>query len=344
MKLIFYFLAFLAFLAPKFAPCQNAPIDEAKFFKDTSVINATIETNMVNLFRHKEKTGDKFPAHFSASLLDNTKIDGPIVLEIRGHSRKDICFVPPLKVSFKKKKDKVLEPLGSLKLVSQCKTSEVYQQYLISEFLIYKMYNLLTEKSFRVRLLNLNLIDSTGKKKPINEYAFLMEDEKNLAKRNNCIDFKRAHVDYRQADRKQMTLVAIFEYMIGNTDWGVTVNHNIRLLLPKNDSSKLPYVVPYDFDYSGLVNTDYAIPSPNLDITSVRERIYRGFPRTIDEINESLDIFKKQEKNIYSVINDCALLTSKTKKELTEYLNDFFKMIKKPDDVYNIFVKNARTD
>jgi len=344
MKIIFYSLLFLSFFTVKIVSAQKVAIDKVKFFEGTSVINATIEANMVDLFRHKEKTGAKFPANFSAMLFDSTKLDGPVVLEIRGHSRKDICFVPPLRVLFKKNKESVLEPLGSLKLVSQCKTSETYQQYLISEFLVYKIYNLLTDKSFRVRLLNLNLIDSTGKKKPITEYGFLLEDEKDLAKRNNCTYLKKDKVDYHQIDRKQMTLMAIFEYMIGNTDWGVTVNHNTRLLLSKNDSFHLPYVVPYDFDYSGFVNTDYAIPSPTLDITSVRERIYRGFPRTIDEINESLDIFKKQEQNIYSVINDCALLTSRTKKDLTGYLNDFFKMIKKPSEVYNTFVKNARTE
>jgi hypothetical protein len=167
---------------------------------------------------------------------------------------------------------------------------------------------------------------------------------KGLAKRNNCSDFKKDKVDYHQTNRKQMTLVAIFEYMIGNTDWGVSVNHNTRLLLSKNDSSHLPYVVPYDFDYSGFVNTDYSIPDPKLDITSVRDRLYRGFPRTIDEINEALNIFKKQEKNIYSLINDCSLLTSRTKKDLTGYLDGFFSMIKKPNEVYNIFVQNARSE
>jgi hypothetical protein len=344
MKLILFSLLFFSFFTAKVVSGQKVSIDKGKFFEDTSVINATIETDMVKVFREKDKTGAKFPAHFSATLPDSTKIDMPIVLEIRGHFRKDFCYLPPLKVIFKNKKAPELKSLGSLKLVSQCKTSNNYQQYLLSEFYVYKMYNLLTDKSFRVRLLNLNLIDSTGRKKTINEYAFLMEDEKGLAKRNNCSDFKKDKVDYHQTNRKQMTLVAIFEYMIGNTDWGVSVNHNTRLLLSKNDSSHLPYVVPYDFDYSGFVNTDYAIPDPKLDITSVRDRLYRGFPRTIDEINEALNIFKKQEKNIYSLINDCSLLTSRTKKDLTGYLDGFFSMIKKPNEVYNIFVQNARSE
>ena len=251
--------------------------------------------------------------------------------------------MPPLKVIFKDKKSSVLKPLGSLKLVSQCKTSNNYQQYLLSEFLIYKIYNLLTDKSFRVRLLDLKLIDSTGRKKSIIENAFLMEDIKDLAKRNNCADFKRTQIDYRQTNRRQMTLVSIFEYMIGNTDWSVPVSHNTKLILSKSDSFPLPYVIPYDFDYSGFVNTDYAIPDSKLNISSVRERLYRGFPRTIDEINETLDIFREKKESIYSLISNYPLLTSKTKKNLTGYLDGFFNMIKKPNEVYNTFVKNART-
>lgn len=344
MKSILFLSFFFSSFTFRVVSAQEVPIDKVKFFEDTSVLNVTIKTNMVDLFRHKQKTGLKLPAHFSAIFPDSTKIDEPIVLEIRGHFRKDFCYIPPLKVIFKNKKTSALKPLGSLKLVSQCKTSNTYQQYLVSEFLIYKMYNLLTDKSFRVRLLNLKLIDSTGRKKPISENAFLMEDVKDLAKRNNCTDFKKDKVDYHRTDRQQMTLVAIFEYMIGNTDWGVSVNHNTRLLLSKNDSFPMPYVVPYDFDYSGFVNTDYAIPDPKLGISTVRERLYRGFPRSIDELNEAINIFKKQEKNIYSLINNCAFLTSGSKKDLMGYLDGFFNMIKKPNEVYNIFVQNARSE
>ena len=97
-------------------------------------------------------------------------------------------------------------------------------------------------------------------------------------------------------DRLQMTLVSIFEYMIGNTDWSVFASHNIKLLLSKSDSFHVSIRIPYDFDYSGFVNTDYAIPDPRLNISNVRERVYRGYPRTIDEMDETLDIFRESKK------------------------------------------------
>lgn len=344
MKSNLFLLLLLSSFTARMVSAQTVSIDKVKFFEDTSVLNVTIKTDMVKVFRQKDKTGAKFPANFSVRLDDGIQINEPIVLEIRGHFRKNFCYIPPLKVIFKNKKTSVLKPLGSLKLVNQCKTSELYQQYLVSELLVYKMFNLLTDKSFRVRLLNLEIIDSTGRKKTINENAFLMENDKNFAKRNNCTALKTDKIKYKLTDRPQMTLVDLFEYMIGNTDWGVSVGHNVRLFRSKNDSFPLAYVVPYDFDYSGFVNTDYALPPSNLNISSVRERIYRGFPRSINEINEALAIFKKQQENMYALINNCSLLTVKTKKNLTGYLDGFFDIIKKPDEVYRIFVENARSE
>ncbi len=352
MKSILTSFLFFSLVASQHVNGQKAAIDKVKFFEDTSIINATITTKMVQLFRHKDKMGLKFPANFSATFQNGSKMDDTILLAIRGHFRKANCYLPPLKVIFdqknekgeeKKKKVKNLS-LGSLKLVSQCRTSETDQQYLLKEYLIYKIYNLITDMGFRVRLLNLNLVDSTGKKKPINEYAFLMEDIKDLAKRNDCKSWKQGKMDPREVDRRQMTIVAIFEYMIGNTDWGVSVNHNTKLILSKKDSTQRPYLVPYDFDFSGFVNTDYSTPDPKLNIANVRERLYRGFARTMGELNDVLDIFKKQKDSIYNLIDNFSLLSSKSKKDLTSYLDEFFDMINNPYEVNEVFIKNARTN
>lgn len=195
-----------------------------------------------------------------------------------------------------------------------------------------------------MRLLNLNWQDTTNKAKSISEYAFLLEDTKDLAQRNQCFEMKQAKIKTEATDRKQMTLVAIFEYMIGNTDWAVPVNHNTKLIVPKADSSHVPYVVPYDFDFSGLVNTDYSTPNEQLPIQSVRDRLYRGFPRRMEELNDVLFIFNAKKKEIYEMVNGFHLLTAKTKKEITDYLDDFYSIINSPDEVRQIFITNARTE
>ena len=317
-------------------------IDKVQFFEDTSVINATITTNLAKLLKKNE--GSQCPANFSSTLPNGMVVDEPILLEIRGHFRKDYCFVPPIRIIFKSKKTSVMKPLGSLKLVSECKPSPIDEQYLFKEFLVYKIYNLITDMSFRVRLLNLKFVDSAGKRKPITEHAFLLEDTKDLADRNNCVEWKNGKLHTEATDRKQMTTVALFEYMIGNTDWAVPANHNVKLIVLKNDSLSRPYVVPYDFDYSGLVNTDYAVPDDRLGIQNVQERFYMGFPRTMDELNNALTVFKSQKSNIYTLIKNFDLITSNNKQQLCNYLDDFFKLINEPSSVNTVFIREVRAE
>jgi hypothetical protein len=131
--------------------------------------------------------------------------------------------------------------------------------------------------------------------------------------------------------------------MIGNTDWGVSVGHNIKLIQSKEDSSSRPFAVPYDFDYSGLVNTDYSIPDEKLGTETVLQRVYRGFPRSVEELNKILDIFKQQKENIYDAINEFNLLTDKSKRQMKDYLDGFFDVIKNPTAVKSIFINDART-
>jgi hypothetical protein len=343
MKLILYLFVIISLLTAPNSSAQTSSFDKVKFFEDTSTINATITTDMSKIFRKKDKNGVEFPAEFSTILPDGKTIDEPIILTVRGHFRREKCFLTPLTIDFKDKKTSVFKPLGSLKLVSQCYTSEIGEKYLLSEFVAYKIYNLLTDMSFRVRLLNLKLADSTGKRKAITEYAFLMEDIKNVAKRNNCT-YLKAKIDPRSTNNHQMLMTCIFEYMIGNTDFGVFANHNTRLLLSKTDSANRPFIVPYDFDFSGFVNTNYSIPDPNLDITDVRTRLYRGFPQPIEVVNGVVDIFKKQKDSIYALINNFYLLSLKSRKELTDYLDEFFKLINNPSKVKYTFIQNARSE
>jgi hypothetical protein len=321
---------------------QPPSIDKVQFFNDTSVFNATITTNMSRLFSQKNKSGYTFPGTFNATLGNGTNVNDQIELELRGHFRKGYCYMPPIKLIFKNNKSSVMHSLKSLKLVNECKFSGQFEQYLLKEFTAYKIFNLLSDLSFRVRLLNLNFQDSSGKKKTVTEHAFLMEDIKELAKRNNCAVWANGHVSTEASQRRQMTMVAIFEYMIGNTDWAVSVEHNIKLVVSKKDSLARPYAVPYDFDYSGLVNTEYAVPDERLEIENVLQRLYRGYPRTMAELNEVLDIFKQQKEKIYALINNFNLLTSRSKEEMTSYLDGFYTTINNPGDVRSIFIDNAR--
>lgn len=324
--------------------CQSASVDKVEFFKDTSILNTSIVTHTGKLLGSNKKKGLTLPATITTTLADGTPVNEPVLLEVRGNFRRGYCYLPPIKVIFTANENSKVYPGKSLKLVNECFTTNTNQQYIFKEFLIYKIYNLLTDKSFRVRLLNVNFKDSSGKKKTITEHAFFMEDVKDLAKRNNCKEWKKGKLGSESTDRRQMTMVAIFEYMIGNTDWAVSAGHNTNLIYYKDDSLARPLVVPYDFDYSGLVNTDYAIPDEKLGIDNVRQRLYRGFSRTMDELNEVLTIFKQKKEKMYALIKGFSLLDSNSKYDMIKYLDEFFDTINRPSSVREAFIANARTN
>jgi hypothetical protein len=344
MKLFLSLLLFSFVAGGEYVYAQQPSFDKVKFFADTGVLNARIVLNIKRIVAHRKKEGMIFPATFTCELSDNLTAVDNIEVQARGHFRRSYCYLPPLKLTFKNKKENTFYHLKSLKLVSTCAATTDDDQNLLSEYMVYKIYNLITDKSFRVRLLNLTYQDSSGRRKTYTQHAFLLEDIKEVAKRNVCDDWTNRRFATEATHRKQMTIVSLFEYMIGNTDWSVPVKHNIKFIHSNVDTLTRPYVVPYDFDFSGLVNTTYANPDSRLGIQTVRERLYRGFPRTLEEINEALEVFRQQKAKIYATINDFNLLEPITKKQLTDYLDAFYDTINSRSDVKDIFVRNARTE
>ena len=76
-------------------------------------------------------------------------------------------------------------------------------------------------------------------------------------------------------ERDHFLKMAVFQFMIGNTDWSVPYLQNIKFIT--KDSTKAPLTVPYDFDHAGIVSAPYALPAEELEMSSVLERRYRGY-------------------------------------------------------------------
>jgi len=320
------------------------PVDSIRFFTDNQVIDITLTTDLRGLQNAK---GDETYQDGSVMMRfpDNTVIDEQIKVAARGKSRRAMCRIPPLFLNFRNTTSPRLYQLGKLKLVIGCGARSSDEDLLFKEYLIYKLYNLMEDKSFRVRLVKVNYNDTRNKIKPFTQYAFFIEDDAEMARRNGC---KKKDIDVpygtEATNRHVMTKVAIFEYMIGNTDWSIPNFQNIKLIFDKENENSPPYVVPYDFDYSGLVNASYAIPHESIGTESVTERVYRGFPRTMTEIQEVLDSFRVKKNSIYGVISNFTLLDEKVRNGMKDYLDEFFKTIESKNRVQSIFIDNARTN
>jgi hypothetical protein len=319
----------------------QVPVDSVQFFKDDQLIEMTLTTDIKKL--QTEKNIDVYQeATVNMKFPDSSAVNETIRVCARGHFRRTYCTIPPMMLNFHNPGSPKLTNLGKLKLVIGCGSGTDDEQLILKEYLCYKMYNLLDEKSFRVRLMRVNYRDSRNKMKPFSQYAFFIEDDNDLARRNECEKREKAQVLTESTNRDQMTMVAVFEYLISNGDWSVPNNHNIKLIWDKKSPNTLPYPVPYDFDHSGMVNASYAAPNELLGTETVTERVYRGFPRAMEELQSTFDVYRKKKDNIIALINNFSLLSSRNRKELVAYVGEFYKIINDPKQVQNVFIDNAR--
>jgi hypothetical protein len=340
-------LLMLPLFSVSFVAGQTFVIDKKKFFTNEQIIEMEVVTDMKKLVTNKlekDYATNYQPGTITFILPDSSRISDEIDIRPRGNFRREECYIPSVMIDFKTPRSVVLKKLGRLKFVWPCSNSGFDEQLVLKEYLVYKLYNLLTEKSFRVRLVKLVFFDISEKVKPRKLFGFFIEDVDDMARRNGCEEVEPYRPHTESTERKQTTLVSLFQYMIGNTDWAVPVYQNIKLIRSREDTLSKPFVVPYDFDYSGMVNANYAIPDPELGTASVRERVYRGFPRTMEELKEVIQIFARQKAAMDSLIKNFKELEPGHKKEMSKYLDDFFKIIADEKDIRYIFINNARRE
>src|SRR5438477_6305839 len=193
----------------------------------------------------------------------------PITLAPRGITRltREVCDFPPLRVEFTRPAPggSLFQGQHRLKLFVHCKRSPDFQQKVLLEYSAYQLYKLMTPLSFRARLANIDYVDQDGRPY-VSRIGFFLEDFSDVARRNGM---SAAHmgplVPLQQIDPAAGARLAVFEYMISNYDWsmragpqGTECCHNTRLLTNAPGGLLLP--VPYDFDFSGLVDAPYAGP------------------------------------------------------------------------------------
>lgn len=317
-------------------------VDSIQFFLDEKPLTVSIVSDFKKLFNTRKET-PWYNADITMTMPDNTTIKEGVRIRARGNFRKTQCYMPSLLVNFHNQTSPRLSQLDRLKIVSGCGTATRDEQLVLKEYLAYKMYNLITPLSFRVRLMRISFEDSEGKTKKYTTWGFFIEDVDEMAKRNKTKEYEMATLQ-RQTEPERMTLVSVFEYLIGNTDWSVPTFHNIKLVMPRGDSTALPLAVPYDFDFAGMVDADYATPAEIIGTESVKERVYRGFPRPLEEVNKAISIMEEKKNDFYKLINEFELVPASSRKEIIKYMDEFYSSVKNKRDVQKIFIDDARTN
>lgn len=295
---------------------------------DDQAIDLHIQTNLGQLFRNPDKEVYQ-EAKVTVKLADGSLEEYTSKIRLRGNMRREICQLPPLKLKFKKKDmtERGWLPHNDLKVVIPCRTTTVSKQDLIAEFLTYRMYEQLTPLSFRVQMINILLTDSEGKKKDQELLAFIIEPVETLTARFNLREAERS--TYRESflEDTPYRQMAFFQYMIGNTDWNVFNGHNLKFIGGKPFTRLV--TVPYDFDYSAVVGTSYAVPHESLPISSVAQRLYRGLSCEEAEAMDLIKYFTLNEAKLLQPIQDHPLLEEGKRKEMLNYLKGFFRQLDK---------------
>jgi hypothetical protein len=289
----------------------------------------TLETDIDALIANKMKA-DYQPAH----LVLGKKIDQNIEIRPRGKFRRKVCDFPPIKIKFSKKQLRQigLDTLNQMKLVTHCADSEDADRLLAREFLAYKLYEIITPISFKTRLVTVNYVDSKNKKRRFSRLGILLEDDNELAERlGGTVEEDIYNLPADSLNANQAAINALFEYMIGNTDWSIEGVRNIKFLRPNSSGKLVP--VPYDFDFSGLVNASYASPNSDFPLKSVRDRHFMGKNLPEETVKRAAKSFHKNESNFYQVIQSADYLTEIDKEDLHLFLRSFFHQMTEMNDV-----------
>ena len=316
---------------PQFMPLAKMVFDTFQIFGPETPLEFTVSTDLKALSKNKYK--DEYqPADVIFNLWDTINISREIRIKPRGEFRLKNCNNPPLRVNVKQTEEvfELLDGISKLKLVVPCKGSNAYQDYIFTEYLAYKLNNIITDNSFQARLIKVDYFDTSEKVKPGEVYTFIIESEKALAKRRECIPIDNKKVSARSLDPETAAVMYIFQYMIGNTDWSIPGLHNMKLLKTMDVTKPNPIPVTYDFDYTGLVDASYAIPGDHVNVETVTEREYMGYCLPDEYMDKAFNLFLEKESEVLAAVEDFDLLSDNLKKKTSRYLEDFYNTIKDP--------------
>ena len=321
-------------------PGQAPVSDAAEKDKGPSILDSLwrddiLELKLVTDFRKlikEKKKEERLEGELFYADQDGDPVAWAVEVRTRGNQRKKLCYFPPLKIYFPK--DELTargfaKKFNDYKLVLGCRMAERYQEYVLKEYLVYQLYRQLTDISFRVQLMRIRIEDRGGKRKPLDTYGFIIENEDEMAYRLGGEILETRMLSPHVIAPECYDLMALFQFMIGNADWYAYINHNLKALrVAGNDQ---PVIVPYDFDYSGLVATDYATPNANYPIEDIRDRYFLGPCKEPAAYAELIEIFLAKKTALFSTVAESPYLDAETRLEIEKYLASFYTIIESPE-------------
>jgi hypothetical protein len=322
-------------LRPVGVAAQQLPAGVAPLFADHEPLQLRIEADIRSLRGDRGSNRPQREGRLVVIGEDRSETALPLKIRTRGKFRleRSTCEFPPLRLNLPRKKVRgsVFEGQNKLKLVTHCRDRDAFEQNTLEEYLIYRLYNVMTPASFQVRLARITYIDTEGRDEPRERWGFLIESESALAERLGGtltgLDGELVHpARMRGEDTGRVTL---FNYLVGNTDFSMYYGHNV-VAVEVDPSRVVP--VPYDFDWSGLVNARYAKPAPELGTRSVRQRVFRGVCRPdVDYAGHYRTLLERREEMV-ALVQDQVGLAESRRREALDYLDEGWSVFQDPGE------------
>jgi hypothetical protein len=323
-------------LAGPAAQAQHTPAPPTPLFTSHDLLTLTVEAPFKKVFRERSQDSEQFPAVLSYEDAGRqVAIDLKINTRGRFRLQRRTCNFPPIQLDLPKNSvaGTLFEGQNRIKLVTHCRNGRAeYEQYVIQEYLVYRTFNLFTELSFRVRLARITYIDTEEEQDPLTRYAFLIEHKDDLAARTGWEILEIRYVPPDAFAQDNLTMVAVFQFMIGNTDLSffqaargeTECCHNAKAL---GTMAGPAFSVPYDFDMSGVINTRYSTVNERFSIRNVRQRLFRG--RCVEKglLQQALQLFNRHKDAIYTLYREQPQLDEEVLKKTIEYYDDFYEII-----------------
>ncbi|MCB0638758.1 MAG: hypothetical protein KDC54_19150 [Lewinella sp.] len=250
----------------------------------------------------------------------------PVEVSVRGRYRRRVCDFPPLKLKFNKDMLEAagLERHSKFKLVTHCSDSFDSDDNLLREKMAYDLYALLTGEGYRTQLVNITYIDDDSDYQ-IQRLGIIIEDTDEMAEHlggEECDEcFGLQPEQFIPGNLEAFTL---FQYLIGNTDWSVNLQRNLKIVTMPNGAYK---AVPYDFDFAGLVNAEYAVPNPDLDQQEVKDRVWQGQFGASEQLDATASQILAQQETVMAFVDQYPGMSNRSKRQIKQYLASGFEAI-----------------
>ena len=320
-------------------------------FQNDAVVKAVLTAPISQVYaqRHQD-VRIYFPGQWTYTTEDGATQRLDVSIRTRGIFRREYCQLPPLQLNFKKKqvKETLFAGQNKLKVVAPCKNGPKSQQHVVLEYLAYRIFEIITDHSFGTRLIRLSYVDSDEKRPPWTDLTFVIEDDRDMAKRLDLTRLKVVSNDYDQLDLPRTALVEMFQLLIANNDYSVLQAaegreccHNTEVLAPK-DNADVRIPVPYDFDISGLVNAPYASPPSYIPIRFVRTRYYRGLCQPAGNLDDAIAKMQSKRGEIMTLFESTMELEPKTKKKSLAFIEGFYEILDDPEKIETEILARCR--